>query len=164
MGSTIKAGLTSNSITYPRSKAAFTLVSFVTGYFYGVACTLLTQTLPVIISANLRDGNTSVLPLFFPLGLLTQDPSQTEDFVWAMVFSIGGNVSMALRCGDYSEVTKLYGTGAFKLRIPLTGPGGQISATLRRDGADVVSLVPPGFVFSPYPTSYNFNAFVASSR
>jgi len=88
----------------------------------------------------------------------------TEDFVWAMVFSIGGNVSMALRCGDYSEVTKLYGTGAFKLRIPLTGPGGQISATLRRDGADVVSLVPPGFVFSPYPTSYNFNAFVASSR
>lgn len=156
--------MTYNSITYPRSKAAFTLVSFVTGYFYGVGCTLPAQKLPGIISANPRDGNTSVLLLFFPLALLTQDPSQTEDFVWAMVFSTGGNISLTLRCGDYSEVTKLHGTGAFKLRMALAGPGGQISATLRRDGADVISLVPPGFVFSPYPTSYNFNAFVASSR
>ena len=81
-----------------------------------------------------------------------------------MVFSTGGDVSVTLSCGDYFEVTELSGAGAFKLRMPLTGPGGQVSATLRRDGARVVGLVPSGFVFSRNPTSYNFNAFVASSR
>jgi hypothetical protein len=81
-----------------------------------------------------------------------------------MVFSTGGNASVTLKCGDYSETTVLSGTGAFKLRMPLAGPGGQISATLRRDGAGVVSLAPAGFMFSHHPTSYNFNAFVASSR
>ena len=91
-------------------------------------------------------------------------PSQTEDFLWAMIFSTGGNVSVTLECGDYSETTVLSGTGAFKLRMPLADPGGQVSAALRRDGADVVSLVPAGFVFSNRPTSYNFNALVASSR
>ena len=59
-----KAGSTSNSITYPRSKAAFTLVSFVTGSFYGPVCTPLTRTFPKMVSANLRDGNTSVSPSF----------------------------------------------------------------------------------------------------
>lgn len=98
------------------------------------------------------------------LDWLTQAPSQTEDFLWAIIFSTGGNVSVTLRCGDYSETTELSGTGAFKLRMPLTGPGGQVSATLRRDGAGVVDLIPAGFVFSSRPTSYNFNAFVASSR
>ncbi|KAF9648563.1 glycoside hydrolase family 71 protein [Thelephora ganbajun] len=88
----------------------------------------------------------------------------TEDFLWAMIFSTGGNVSVTLRCGDYAETAELSGTGAFKLRMPLTGPGGQVSATLWRDGAGVVDLIPAGFVFSRYPTSYNFNAFVASSR
>ena len=95
---------------------------------------------------------------------LTQTLSQTEDFLWAMIFSTGGNVSVTLSCGDYLETTELSGTGAFKLRMPLTGPGGQVSAALRRDGNDVVSLVPVGFMFSRHPTSYNFNAFVASSR
>ena len=95
---------------------------------------------------------------------LTRAPPQTEDFLWAVVFSTGGNVSVTLRCGDYSETTALSGTGAFKLRMPLTGAGGQISATLRRYGAEVVSLVPAGFVFSSHPTSYNYNAFVAFSR
>lgn len=37
-----KAGSTSNSITYPHSKAASTLVSFVTGSSYGPAYTPLT--------------------------------------------------------------------------------------------------------------------------
>jgi len=95
---------------------------------------------------------------------LTWAPSQTENFLWAMIFSTGGNVSVTLRCGSHSETTELSGTGAFKLRMPLTGPGGQVSATLRRDGAGVITLVPVGFVFSNHPTSYNFNAFVASSR
>jgi hypothetical protein len=95
---------------------------------------------------------------------LTQTLSQTEDFLWAVIFSTGGNVSVTLKCGDYSETTELSGAGAFKLRMPLTGPGGQVSASLRRDGNDVVSLVPAGFIFSRHPTSYNFNAFVASSR
>ena len=95
---------------------------------------------------------------------LIQVLTQTEDFLWAMIFSTGGNVSVTLRCGDYTETTVLSGTGAFKLRMPLAGPGGQISATLRRDGAGVVSLAPAGFMFSHHPTSYNFNAFVASSR
>ena len=95
---------------------------------------------------------------------LTQVPAQTDDFLWAMIFSAGENVSVALRCGDYAETTVLSGTGAFKLRMPLMGAGGQISATLRRNGADVVSLIPDGFVFSSHPTSYNYNAFVASSR
>jgi len=81
-----------------------------------------------------------------------------------MVFSTGGNTSVALRCGDYAETTVLSGTGAFKLRMPLMGAGGQISVTLRKNGANVVSLVPAGFVFSSHPTSYNYNAFVASSR
>jgi glucan endo-1,3-alpha-glucosidase len=81
-----------------------------------------------------------------------------------MIFSTGGNVSITLRCGDYSEVTELSGAGPFKLRMPLTGSGGQVSATLWRDGAGVVTLAPSGFIFSQYPTSYNFNAFVASSR
>ena len=81
-----------------------------------------------------------------------------------MIFSTGGTASVALRCGDYSETTVLSGTGAFKLRMPLTGAGGQVSAVLSRDGAGVVSLVPIGFTFSNHPTSYNFNAFVASSR
>jgi len=88
----------------------------------------------------------------------------TDDFLWAMIFSTGGSISVTLRCGDYAETTALSGTGAFKLRMPLVGAGGQISATLRRDGAGVVSLVPAGFVFSSHPTSYNYNAFVASSR
>ena len=100
---------------------------------------------------------------FLPLDSLTQAFLQTEDFLWAMVFLTGGNASIRLRCGEYSEATELSGAGAFKLRMPLTGPGGQVSATLWRDGASVVSLVPTGFVFSRYPTSYNFNAFVASS-
>lgn len=72
-------------------------------------------------------------------------------------------MSVTLRCGDYSETSGLSGAGAFKLRMPLTGPGGQVSATVRRDGNDVVGLVPAGFIFSRHPTSYNFNAFVASS-
>lgn len=80
-----------------------------------------------------------------------------------MIFSAGGNSSVTLQCGGYSETTVLSGTGVFKLRMPLTDPG-QVSATLRRDGAGVVDLVPVGFVFSSHPTSYNFNAFVASSR
>jgi len=95
---------------------------------------------------------------------LTRSISQTEDFVWAMIFSTGGNTSVTLRCGDYSETTELSGTGAFKLRMPLAGPGGQVSATLLRKGAGVVNLIPAGFLFSHHPTSYNFNAFVASSR
>jgi len=37
-----KAGSTSNSITYPHSKAAFTLAFFVTGSSYGPAYTPLT--------------------------------------------------------------------------------------------------------------------------
>lgn len=98
-----------------------------------------------------------------PVDALTQSNLQTEDFLWAVVFSTGGNVSVTLRCGDYFEVTELSGAGAFKLRMPLTGPG-EISATLRRDGTRVVSLVPPGFAFSRNPTSYNFNAFVTSSH
>ena len=98
------------------------------------------------------------------LDLLMQVVLQTEDFLWAMVFSTGGNISVTLRCGDYSEITELSGAGAFKLRIPLAGTGGQVSAVLRRDGAGVISLIPPGFVFTRSPTSYNFNAFVASSR
>lgn len=81
-----------------------------------------------------------------------------------MIFSTGGNVSVTLRCGDYSEVTELSGAGAFKLRMPLAGSGGQVSAMLLRNGAGVVSLVPSGFIFSRYAVSYNFNAFVASSR
>jgi len=103
---------------------------------------------------------------FLPRSLnrLTQAPAQTDDFLWAMIFSSGGNVSVTLRCGDYAETTALSGAGAFKLRMPLMGAGGQISATLRRDGAGVVSLVPAGFVFSSHPTSFNYNAFVASSR
>ena len=102
----------------------------------------------------------------FPLSLdwLTRAPSQTEDFLWAVIFSTGGNASVTLRCGDYSETTELSGTGAFKLRMPLAGPGGQVSATLRRDGAGIINVIPVGFVFSSHPTSYNFNAFVASSR
>jgi len=98
------------------------------------------------------------------IDVLTQSDFQTEDFLWAVVFSTGGDVSVTLRCGDYFEVTELSGAGAFKLRMPLTGPGGQIAASIRRDGAHVVSLVPPGFTFSRNPTSYNFNAFVASSH
>ena len=101
--------------------------------------------------------------LSLPLNPLTRALLQTEDFLWAMIFSTGGNFSVTLRCGDYSEVTELSGAGAFKLRMPLTGSGGQVSAMLRRDGAGVVSLVPSGFIFSRYPISYNFNAFVASS-
>jgi len=88
----------------------------------------------------------------------------TEDFLWAMIFSTGGNVSVTLGCGDYSETSGLSGAGAFKLRMALTGPGGQVSAAIRRDGVGVISLVPAGFVLSGNPTSYNFNAFVASSR
>ena len=90
-------------------------------------------------------------------------PLQTGDFLWAMIFSAGGNVSVTLGCGGYSETAELSGTGAFKLRMPLSGPGGQISAVLHREGSVAVSLVPAGFVFSHRPTSYNFNAFVASS-
>ena len=106
----------------------------------------------------------SVHFLAWSLDRLTQASVQTEDFLWAMIFSTGGNVSVVLRCGEYSETTVLSGTGTFKLRLPLMGAGGQISATLRRDGAVVVRLVPVGFVFSSHPTSYNYNAFVASSR
>jgi len=97
-------------------------------------------------------------------GFADTSPLQTEDFLWALIFSAGGKISVTLRCGDYSETTELSGTGAFKLRMPLSGPGCQVSATLLRDGARVVSSVPDGFVFSNHPTSYNFNAFVASSR
>lgn len=63
-----KVGSTSNSITYPRSKAAFTLVSFVTGYFYGLACFPLVQKLLMIISANPPDGSRSVPPPFSAFG------------------------------------------------------------------------------------------------
>lgn len=97
------------------------------------------------------------------LSWLTQTPLQTGDVLWAMIFSAGGNVSATLMCGNYSETAELSGTGAFKLQMPLSGPGGQISAVLHREGSVVVSLVPAGFVFSHRPTSYNFNAFVASS-
>jgi len=84
---------------------------------------------------------------------LTRVPSQTEDFLWAVIFSTGGDVSVMLQCGGYSETSVVSGTGAFKLRMPSIGAGGQISATLRRDGAGFVSLVPAGFVFSRRPTS-----------
>jgi hypothetical protein len=120
---------------------------------------------PKMASANLRDGNMSVPPSFsLSPNSLTRALLQTEDFLWAIIFSTGERVEVTLSCGDYSEVTELSGAGAFKLRMPLTGSGGQVSAMLRRDGAGVVSLVPSGFVFSRYPASYNFNAFVASSR
>lgn len=134
-----------------------------TGSSYGPAYTPLAQTPPKTVSAGLCDGNPCV-PLSRPLSSrLTQTRLQTGDVLWAVIFSAGGNVSVTLRCGGYSETAELSGTGAFKLQMPLSGPGGQISAVLHREGSAVLSLVPAGFVFSHRPTSYNFNAFVASS-
>ena len=57
---TKKAGSTSNSITYPHSRAAFTLVFFVTRSSYGLAYTPPTRALLKTGSGDPQDGNTSV--------------------------------------------------------------------------------------------------------
>ena len=81
------------------------------------------------------------------------------------MFSTGGEVTVTLTCGSYSESTEITGSGAFKIKMSFNGAieGGQVSAVLKRSGVPVVNFVPAGFVFDRDPKSYNFNAFVAGS-
>lgn len=52
--------------------------------------------------------------------------------------------------------------GVSKLSVPIT-PGGTMKGVIQRDGKTVVELAPKEFTFQGAPTSYNFNAFVASA-
>ena len=74
-----KVGSTSNSITYPRSRTAPTLVFFGTGSSCGLACTPLMRNLLKTVSGNLQDGNMSVhLPLSPSLSELADTSTPTD--------------------------------------------------------------------------------------
>jgi glucan endo-1,3-alpha-glucosidase len=90
---------------------------------------------------------------------------QTDDTLWVIVFSTGGAVSVTLSCGSHSETSKISGSGYFKLKMSFNeaADGGQVSAVMKRNGAEVLKTSPPGFVFDRNPQMYNFNAFVAAS-
>lgn len=54
--------------------------------------------------------------------------------------------------------------GVSKLSVPIT-PGGTMKGAIQRDGRTIVELAPhpEEFTFQGSPTTYNFNAFVASA-
>lgn len=52
--------------------------------------------------------------------------------------------------------------GVSKLSLPIT-PGGTMRGVIQRDNKTVVELAPKDFTFQGSPSSYNFNAYVASA-
>jgi glucan endo-1,3-alpha-glucosidase len=70
--------------------------------------------------------------------------------------------TVTLKTGDFSVQTFNVESGVTKLSVPLT-PGGSMYGKIERDGATIVEL-DPEFTFDANPTTYNFNAFVASAQ
>ncbi|KAF9242611.1 glycoside hydrolase family 71 protein [Melanogaster broomeanus] len=85
----------------------------------------------------------------------------TQDKIWVIVMAASpGNVTLST--SSTQSQTFNVGTGLTKLSLPIQA-GGFMKATLQRNGQTVINLQPTNFVFSPNPSSYNFNAFVIAS-
>jgi glucan endo-1,3-alpha-glucosidase len=82
---------------------------------------------------------------------------QTTDALWAFVMATApGSVTLN---GQTFQVD----AGISTLSVSLS-PGDTMQGTISRNGQDVVTLAPTGYVFNGQPSSYNFNAFVAASQ
>ena len=70
--------------------------------------------------------------------------------------------SVTLTTSPTTSKTFQVPAGLSKLSLPIF-PGGTIKGTVERDGQTIVELSPTNFTFQANPTTYNFNAFVASA-
>ncbi|KAI0316034.1 glycoside hydrolase [Amylostereum chailletii] len=84
----------------------------------------------------------------------------TADAVWAVVFAKSAG-TVTLKTSDSNSQTFAVVAGMNKLSIAISA-GGTMYAKLVRDGQTVVELS-PSFTFNGSPSSYNYNAFAASS-
>ncbi|KAJ7459880.1 glycoside hydrolase [Mycena latifolia] len=87
----------------------------------------------------------------------------TQDVAWAVVMATAPG-SVTLSTSPTTSQTFDVTPGVNKLSIPIA-PGGTLNGVLSRDGQDVVTLATPGtdFTFNGSPTTFNYNAFVASA-
>lgn len=85
-----------------------------------------------------------------------------EDMFWVVVLA-RAPARIALSSARERPSVHHIGAGINKLAHRLE-PGGTMRATMYRDGEVVADCRPIEFCFTPYPETYNFNAFVATSH
>ncbi|KAH0831955.1 glycoside hydrolase family 71 protein [Lanmaoa asiatica] len=85
----------------------------------------------------------------------------SADKIWVVVFATSP-ANVTLSTSSTESQTFPVTTGVTKLSL-LINAGGYMKAVLQRNGQTIVNLQPESFYFNPSPSSYNFNAFVASS-
>ncbi|KAJ7505299.1 glycoside hydrolase [Mycena galericulata] len=87
----------------------------------------------------------------------------TQDQIWALVLATAqGNVTLTDGISPPQSFEVVPGVN--KLSIPIV-PGGTLNGMLERNGQMVVQLTPAGsnFTFNAAPSTFNYNAFVASA-
>ncbi|KAF8798939.1 glycoside hydrolase family 71 protein [Phlegmacium glaucopus] len=84
-----------------------------------------------------------------------------EDAIWAVVLTTAPS-NVTLSTSPTTSKTFQVPAGLSKLALPIT-PGGIMKGTIERNGQTIVELNPNEFTFQGSPTTYNFNAFVASA-
>ncbi|PPQ65381.1 hypothetical protein CVT26_000006 [Gymnopilus dilepis] len=84
-----------------------------------------------------------------------------EDAVWAVVMATEPS-TVVLSVSPTSSMTFQVPAGVSKLAIPIT-PGDTMKGVIQRNGQTIVELNPTEFTFQGSPSTYNFNAFVASA-
>ena len=70
--------------------------------------------------------------------------------------------TVVLSVSPTSSMTFQVPAGVSKLAIPIT-PGDTMKGVIQRNGQTIVELNPTEFTFQGSPSTYNYNAFVASA-
>ena len=85
-----------------------------------------------------------------------------QDQLYAVVFSTG-EATVTLETSPAVSQSFNVSGGVSQLSLDLT-VGGYISATLTRNGTDVVTVKPDNFTFTDTPVTYNYNVFAACGQ
>lgn len=60
--------------------------------------------------------------------------------------------------------TKTFVISAGITKLKLESAAGSIRGTMTRDGKIILDVAPSGFTYTTSPSTYNYNAFVATSQ